>query len=440
MNEYISIEKLYEVFVACKQKITTDTRKLEPGAIFFALKGDNFNANEFAEEAIKGGCAYAVVDDAKKANGKTIYLVKDVLHTLQDLAKYHRSKLKIPFIGITGSNAKTTHKELIHAVLSKKYHTYATKGNLNNHIGVPLTVLAITNEHQMAIIEMGANHQGEIAELCEIANPDYGIITNIGSAHLEGFGGVEGIKKGKGELYKHIRENKGKIFVNGDDPVLMEMSEGIDKIIYGGSTNFMIHGKMFMNSDFVEFKWAKANVEISANKQLVVTQMFGHYNFINLLCAVCIGDYFQVGEELINEALTQYVPEMNRSQVKKTNFNTLILDAYNANPSSMYLAITNFTQKKSSKKIFILGDMLELGEYSDDEHLKILELIPVNENDQVICVGPLFFQFQTKFPDVTFFKNTEDAAAYLEKQEFKNFDVLIKGSRGIKLEKLVAFL
>lgn len=441
MKEYISIGKLHELFVICNQKITTDTRKLEQGAIFFALKGDNFNANLFAQDAIKGGCAYAVVDDPNIANGNTLLLVEDVLKALQGLAVYHRSKLTIPFIGITGSNAKTTHKELIHAVLSKKYNTYATKGNLNNHIGVPLTILSITAQHEMAIVEMGANHQGEIAELCEIANPDYGIITNIGSAHLEGFGGVEGIKKGKGELYRHIQNHKGKIFINGDDNVLTEMAKGINQIMYGTvSEKFAIRGEQFTDTDYVEFKWARANEKLE-NKKRLTTQIFGHYNFINLLCAVCVGDYFGVSEDFINDAVTEYVPEMNRSQVKKTDFNTLILDAYNANPSSMTLAINNFKNKNTTNsKLFILGDMLELGEYSNEEHLRILNLIPVSNQNQVICVGPLFFQFQKQFSDINFFINTEEASEFLEKQEYRHFDVLIKGSRGIKLEKLAGFL
>lgn len=439
MKNFISIEKLYGLFVGCQQKITTDTRKLEAGAIFFALKGENFDANTFASEALKGGCAYCVVDNEDVVDDERILLVKNVLETLQNLAKYHRAQLKFPIIGITGSNAKTTHKELIHAVLSQKYKAYATKGNLNNHIGVPLTILTLTNQHEIAIIEMGANHQGEIAMLCDIANPDYGIITNIGRAHLEGFGGVEGIKKGKGELYKHIALKKGKIFINGDDPVLLEMSIGMDRIFYGTGNMFDVFGKPYMNSEFVEFKWGTKNMEIEG-KGIVKTRMFGHYNFINLICAVCVGNYFGVSEALINKALEEYVPEMNRSEVKRTSKNTLILDAYNANPSSMSLAIQNFIKQPFQRKTCLLGDMLELGEYSYGEHERILNELVDQNLEKVILVGPLFFQLKEAYPHFLFFDKIENAEEYFKNQHISGETILIKGSRGIKLEKLVNFL
>ena len=316
MKKHVTIEELYRLFINCNQKITTDTRKLEQGAIFFALKGDNFDANTFAQQAVDAGCGYSIVDSETVSNETTILLVNDVLESLQQLAKHHRQQLKFPVIGITGSNGKTTNKELIHAVLSKKYNTYATKGNLNNHIGVPLTLLALTNEHEMAIVEMGANHQGEIAMLSDLSDPDYGMITNIGKAHLEGFGGLEGVKKGKSELYKHIKQKKGKIFINGNDSVLTELSNDLDKIYYGENSNFDVHGKLFLNSEFVEFKW-NIKSESLDNQPLVKTHMFGQYNFINLLCAACIGNYFGVKETDINDALASYMPEMNRSQVKK---------------------------------------------------------------------------------------------------------------------------
>lgn len=439
MKKHVTIEELYQLFINCNQKITTDTRKLEKGAIFFALKGDNFDANTFAQQAIETGCAYAIVDSETVSNGTTILLVNDVLETLQQLAKYHRQQLKFPIIGITGSNGKTTNKELIHAVLSKKYNTYATKGNLNNHIGVPLTLLALTKEHQMAIIEMGANHQGEIAMLSDLSDPDYGMITNIGKAHLEGFGGIEGVKKGKSELYKHIKQKNGKIFINGNDSVLLELSNDLDKIYYGENSNFDVHGTLFLNSEFVEFKW-NIKSESLDNQPLVKTHMFGQYNFINLLCAACIGNYFGVKETDINDALVSYIPEMNRSQVKKTDSNTLILDAYNANPSSMNLAIDNFNKQNFENKIVVLGDMLELGEYSDQEHEKIIWQIQNCKFKKVVFVGVQFYRLKDKFNNYYFYETIEKFKEELNTNRISDSAILIKGSRGIRLEKIVDIL
>lgn len=439
MKKHVTIEELYRLFINCNQKITTDTRKLEQGAIFFALKGDNFDANTFANQAVDAGCAYSIVDSETVSNGTTILLVNDVLETLQQLAKHHRQQLKFPVIGITGSNGKTTNKELIHAVISKKYNTYATKGNLNNHIGVPLTLLALTNEHEMAIVEMGANHQGEIAMLSDLSDPDYGIITNIGKAHLEGFGGIEGVKKGKSELYKHIKQKKGKIFINGNDSVLLELSEDLFKIYYGENSEFDVQGKLFLNSEFVEFKW-NIKSESLDNQPLVKTHMFGQYNFINLLCAACIGNYFGVKETDINDALTSYMPEMNRSQVKKTESNTLILDAYNANPSSMSLAIDNFNKQVFENKIVILGDMLELGEYSEQEHEKIIKQIENCTFKKVVFVGIQFFRLKNKFNRYYFYKNIEDFKNDDTTNRISGSNILIKGSRGIQLEKIVNIL
>lgn len=433
-----STEELYKLFTDCNQKITTDTRKLEPGSIFFALKGDNFDANAFAQNAIDGGCVYAIVDDESVANGTTILLVDNVLESLQQLAKYHRKQLGLPIIGITGSNAKTTHKELINAVLSRKYKVYATKGNLNNHIGVPLTLLSLTPKHEMAIIEMGANHQGEIALLSDLSDPDYGLITNIGKAHLEGFGGVEGIKKGKGELYRQIEKKNGKIFINGDDQVLLELSGTLEKITYGLQDRYDVYGKLVENSEFVEFKWNTKNKKLDG-QPVIKTQMFGYYNFINVLCAVCVGNYFKVEEAEINKALEEYVPEMNRSQVKKTERNTLILDAYNANPSSMSLAVENFAQQHFQQKLFILGDMLELGEYSYAEHEKIIQKL-ADQKQEVVFVGNLFYELKDKYPQFGFFKTTDELASFFVLSKPINKAILIKGSRGIRLEKLVEFL
>ncbi len=439
MKKLVKIEELYELFINCNQKITTDTRKLESGAIFFALKGDNFDANTFAQQAIEAGCAYAIVDSEKISNGTTILLVEDVLVTLQQLAKYHRSQLKFPVIGITGSNGKTTNKELIHAVLSKKYNTYATKGNLNNHIGVPLSLLALTHQHEMAIIEMGANHQGEIAMLSDLSDPDYGIITNIGKAHLEGFGGIEGVKKGKSELYKHINQKNGKIFINGNDAILLDLAKDLSKIYYGERIEFDVHGKLFENSEFVEFKW-NVSAKSLENQPLVKTQMFGQYNFINLLCAACIGNYFNVKESDVNDALSSYSPEMNRSQVKKTESNILILDAYNANPSSMSLAIDNFEKQNLKNKIVILGDMLEMGEYSDLEHEKIIAQLQNCDFKKVILVGVQFLRLKSKHLQYHFFKNIEELKDDVNVNKINDSTVLIKGSRGVQLEKIVFFL
>lgn len=438
MSKFITTEELYKVFLNQNQSITTDTRKIVNGSIFFALKGENFDANKFAHEAISQGCSYAVVDDEALSGTEKILLVPDVLKALQQLAKYHRQQLKCTVIGITGSNGKTTNKELIYAVLSKKYNTYATKGNLNNHIGVPLTLLSLTARHEMAIVEMGANHQGEIALLCNIADPDYGLITNIGKAHLEGFGGVEGIKKGKGEMYRYLEAKKGKIFINADDKILCGMANSLEQISFGENISYDVYGKNFLNSEFVEFKWNIKNKQLN-ERPLVKTNMFGHYNFVNLLCAACIGNYFKVNENDINEALSNYVPEMNRSQVKKTDKNTLILDAYNANPSSMELAIKNFLTHSISNKLAVLGDMLELGNYAAEEHDKILKQLE-NSSVEAFIVGPIFKQYSSKYSAFKFFNNIEELCSYLKENNVKGKTILIKGSRGMALEKTTEFL
>jgi UDP-N-acetylmuramoyl-tripeptide--D-alanyl-D-alanine ligase len=439
MKTFISINDLYTLFISCNQKITTDTRQIEKGSIFFALKGDNFDANEFAISAIEQGCLYAVVDQPNFANGTSILLVEDVLDTLQNLAKMHRSHLKIPVIGITGSNGKTTNKELIHAVLSKKFNTYATKGNLNNHIGVPLTVLKIHKEHEIAIVEMGANHQGEIAMLSDICDPDFGLITNIGKAHLEGFGGEEGIKIGKSELYKYIEKKNGKIFINGNDPVLIELSRSIDKVYFGENNTFDIYGELANNSEFVELKWNTTGNALD-NMPLIRTHLFGHYNFVNVICAICIGNYFGVEKHLINEAISNYLPEMNRSQVKKTSNNTLILDAYNANPSSMMLAIKHFVRQPFPNKFVVLGDMFELGDYSYQEHKLILDELFSHPEVKCLLVGTHFNQFKNDYLGFSFCENINLAQNFIENNKIAEFTILIKGSRGIALEKLVPLL
>lgn len=435
MSENNLIEKLYTYFLNANQQICTDTRKLLKGSIFFALKGDNFNANEFAQKAIEQGCSYAIVDEEKYVTADNIIFVEDVLKTLQQLANYHRQQFKIPFLAITGSNGKTTNKELINAVLSKKYNTIATVGNLNNHIGVPLTLLNVTSQHQFAIIEMGANHQGEINELCNIADPNFGLITNIGKAHLEGFGGEEGVKKGKSELYKFLKTKDGEVFINGDDIVLHDLAIDNDKVTYGCKKLYDIIGKDCTTGETVSFKFTSRYGEKDWNKlPQINTQIIGNYNFINCLAAVCVGHYFKVEDDLIKEALESYVPQMNRSQLVKTEKNTLILDAYNANPNSMRVAIENFANYKSENKLALLGDMFELGNYSHEEHQKIIDLVKEKKLQQVIFVGEEFYKLNPN--DFKTFRTTQECKEYLKELNLKANAILIKGSRGMKMESL----
>lgn len=440
------IEKLYSLFLK-HPIVCTDTRNIKPGSIFFALKGGNFNGNQFAEKAIEMGCAYAVIDEKfpLEEGGKGIdaklFLVDDVLKTLQHLANHHRKQLNIPVIGITGSNGKTTSKELINTVLSKKYKVLATVGNLNNHIGVPLTLLNITKQHEMAIIEMGANHQGEIAELCNIAEPDFGIITNIGKAHLEGFGGIEGVKKGKSELYKYIQSKQGKLFVHADDEVLLELSGSNEKVTYGTKKLYDIVGAITENkTEFISFQWATRYNAVDIKKsELISTHLVGIYNYYNLLCAACVGNYFKVDDANINQALIEYTPSNNRSQLHKTKSNTLILDYYNANPSSMSLAIENFANLNHPNKMVILGDMLELGSESEKEHDAILNLLKEKNISNAILVGPLFVAAGKKTNSKTF-ATSDQAVEFLKQNKITDTTILIKGSRGIKLEKVVEVL
>lgn len=435
------IDKLYSHFLK-HPAVCTDTRDIQSGSIFFALKGANFNGNKFAEQALASGCSLAVIDEEDYKKDDRFFLVKDVLIALQQLANHHRKQLNIPVIGITGSNGKTTSKELMSAVLSQKLNVLATKGNLNNHIGVPLTLLSITREHELAIIEMGANHQGEIAMLCGIAEPDFGVITNIGKAHLEGFGGIEGVKKGKGELYRFIQEKKGKLFVHGDDEVLLELAGSCEKITYGTKKLYDVVGSPdnTQGKELISFQWAtRYNAAMIKNSEMVNTQLVGIYNYYNLLCAACVGNYFKVEDELINKALSGYTPSNNRSQLHHTTFNTLILDYYNANPSSMSLAIDNFAGMKATDKMVILGDMLELGDDSSQEHDAIVNLLKEKNIVNVILVGPLFMEAGKRSKALTFL-NSDEASAYLELNPVKNTTILIKGSRGIKLEKVVPVL
>jgi UDP-N-acetylmuramoyl-tripeptide--D-alanyl-D-alanine ligase len=428
---------LYNKFISCNQNITTDTRKITKGCIYFALKGEKFDGNIFAEDALEQGAAYAVVDNAKVVKDDKYILVNDVLATLQQLANYHRKQLNIPVIGITGSNGKTTTKELVHAVLSKKYNTQYTQGNLNNHIGVPLTLLTITPQHEMAVVEMGANHQLEIDMLCRIAEPDFGIITNIGKAHLEGFGGIEGVKKGKSELYKYLKEKNGTVFLHGDDTVLADLAKENNKVTYGTNKLYDVVGKCDKNSLFVEFAWRtryKATEVKTAN--YIKTNLVGVYNYNNALCAACVGNYFKIEEELINQAIQNYTPTNNRSQLQKTANNSLILDYYNANPTSMQAAIENFYNMNAIDKMLVLGDMLELGEEAVTEHQVIINLLREKKLNDYLLVGPIFSSLQKEKS----FTTSKQAEEFLQANPPKNKTILIKGSRGIALEEVVKAL
>ena len=421
-----TIANLHSLFLECSS-VSTDTRKIEKNSLFVALKGDNFDANTFAKEALEKGAKYVVIDNPTYLIDNRTLLVKDSLVALQELAKHHRTFLGLPIIALTGSNGKTTTKELIHAVLSKKYNTLATIGNLNNHIGVPLTLLRFTKETEIGIVEMGANHQKEIEFLCKIAQPDYGYITNFGKAHLEGFGGVEGVIKGKSEMYDYLRDNNKIVFVNLDDSIQKEKSTNIKRFSFS------------LNDSTADVKIStiEANpmVKIIFNNQTIQSHLIGIYNANNINAAITIGNYFKVSDELIKEAIENYIPENNRSQLIQKNGNEIILDAYNANPSSMAAAIANFIQLEKKNKIAILGDMFELGEESHNEHEKIVDLLINETSISTYFIGKDFYANQTSNTHLKFFENFENFAAFLKTNLPNNNLLLIKGSRGMALEK-----
>lgn len=415
--------------------ISTDSRKVMPGSIFFALKGDNFNANRFAHQALENGAVYAVIDDPEMyLNEKTI-LVEDVLLSLQDLAKLYRSSLRIPIIGITGTNGKTTTKELIGTALSTRFNTVATPGNFNNHIGVPLTVLSITSDTEIAVVEMGANHKGEIAQLCEIAKPTHGLITNIGKAHLEGFGGYEGVITAKRELYQYLISKGGVLFVNSDNELLMQLSENSIRVTYGKTDNNYITGESSLD------KQGYLNIEIKKPEKLrFSTQLAGDYNFENVMAALCIALHFRVDLHAAVKAIGDYKPGMNRSQIVVSEKNRLILDAYNANPTSMRIAIENFEKLDTERKVLILGDMFELGDESLAEHKNIIELLKTSKVSEVYTAGPCFYKASDGTPEIRKFSTTEELKAYLQNHPIQDSTILIKGSRGMKLENLIELL
>ncbi|OAQ41612.1 UDP-N-acetylmuramoyl-tripeptide--D-alanyl-D-alanine ligase [Pedobacter psychrophilus] len=434
----MNISDLYQIYLAHSQ-IITDTRKIKEGNLFFALRGENFDANSFAETALEKGAAFAVIDNLIYKKDERYILVNDTLIALQELAKYHREQLKIPVIGLTGSNGKTTTKELINSVLSQKFKTLATTGNLNNHIGVPLTLLEIDASHEIAIIEMGANHQKEIEMLCEICQPNYGLITNIGKAHLEGFGGVEGIKKGKGELFDFLEKHSGTAFINKDSDVLTKMVQQrnlASKIYYGKSHDNDVSGELISNQPYLEIKWKHKDKE---NHQ-VLSQLTGTYNFENILAAIAIALNFGLSPDEINKGIKNYQPQNNRSQITKTIKNTVVCDFYNANPSSMLVAIENINQLKADKKILILGDMYELGDETELEHLNIITKAFSYPFNEIIFIGDYFYKQKQDLKNVVFFESTRKATDYLKEKNLSDALVLVKGSRGMKLESLMEFL
>ena len=430
-----TIEQLYKIYLQHPQ-VQTDTRLLQPGDIFFALKGPNFNGNTFAPKALELGAAYAVVDEKPKEKNDRLLLVGDVLTTLQDLALHHRKQFDIPFIAITGSNGKTTTKELIHAVLAAEYTTYTTKGNLNNHIGVPLTILSVRRDAEFAVIEMGANHQKEIAGYCRYALPTHGIITNIGRAHLEGFGGPEGVKKGKGELYDHLRDHNGAAFVLRDSDDLRQMSRGIPHIITYGTHDADYTGRVAASGADASF--LNAEIIHGANTGVIHTQLVGDYNLPNILVAVAVGKHFGVADGKIRMAIERYTPSNSRSQLIQKDGNHIILDAYNANPSSMRAAIENFAKLTGANydhKVLILGAMAELGPESLNEHKGIIDLIDQYPWKQVVLVGGDFLKLDHKYKS---FPNSKEAAGWFKMANIKDTWLLIKGSRSSKMEEVLA--
>lgn len=428
----MTIPQIHKLFLE-NNSISTDTRKVSQGDLFFALKGEHFNGNTFANQALDKGAKYVIIDE-KEYHSKTekTILVEDVLKTLQALATYHRNYLKLPIIALTGSNGKTTTKELINAVLSKKYNTTATIGNLNNHIGVPLTLLSMTKATEIGIVEMGANHQKEIDFLCSIAQPDYGYITNFGKAHLEGFGGIEGVIKGKTELYNYLKANTKLIFVNANDSKQVEHSKNAQIITFGDKDTANLT---------VTLEQAQPFVYANYNKQTIRTQLIGIYNFNNIAAAICIGNYFKVEDASIKEALEQYTPRNNRSQILEKETTKIILDAYNANPSSMKAALSNFSDLKvTSNKIAILGDMFELGDEAKQEHQNIADLASQLNIDAIILVGENFYNTKNTNPKIKQYHSFEALKSNFNSLSVTDVTLLIKGSRGMALERILELL
>jgi UDP-N-acetylmuramoyl-tripeptide--D-alanyl-D-alanine ligase len=431
----MQMQALYKAYLN-STGVTTDTRNIKDGNIFFALKGDKFNANLFAEDALNRGAGYAVVDKIENLAWKGLYgerliLVEDALATLQQLAGYHRQQLKCPVLAITGSNGKTTTKELVAAVMSKKCKTQATKGNLNNHIGIPLTILSMPADIEFAVVEMGANHIGEIAGYCTYAAPDYGLITNVGMAHTEGFGGFEGVVQGKTELYKYVAQHGKKIFVSGNNEILLRKLEELHvsalAVTYGTGSKADCRGEIISTGEFLSLKTGELSI---------ATNLVGDYNFENVLAAVCVGRYFGVEPNQIKEAVETYAPTNNRSQKISYGSSTVILDAYNANPSSMMHALKNFESIKAANKAVILGEMMELGDYAKREHTKVHEAVNNMQLTKRVFLGK-GFEFLKHAANCLWFENTESLKAWFRQQAWDNYYLLIKGSRSNELEKIL---
>lgn len=424
----MDIQDLYTLYQSSKG-VTTDTRNIAEGMIFFALKGENFNGNNYAIEALQKGAAYAVVEEVIEEH-KNLIVVKNVLETIQDLAALHLSQFDVPVLAITGSNGKTTTKELIHTVLSKKYKTYTTKGNLNNHIGIPLTILSIQKDAEFIIIEMGANHLGEIASYCKIVRPQYGIITNCGKAHLEGFGSEEGVRKGKGELYDYLIENMGGAFIYDDAPYLRKMANGMATIItYGTSPSCAISGNVYGNDD-------KLAVQLNnADKTIIQTNLIGQYNLPNVLAAVTVGRYFNIDLLEIKDAIENYQPTNSRSQLVEKFGAKIIMDAYNANPSSLKIAIENLSKLNHPRKVLMIGSMAELGASTNQEHENIIQIIRNHNWSEVVLVGPHFEPYSSEFK---YFSNSTEARDWFQQKDWTDAYILIKGSRSQQMEKIIA--
>ncbi|GHA40628.1 UDP-N-acetylmuramoyl-tripeptide--D-alanyl-D-alanine ligase [Salinimicrobium marinum] len=426
----MKIEQIHELFLN-SSGVSTDTRKINHNSIFFALKGDNFNGNSFALQALEKGASYAFIDEQPVEQNSRLILVQDVLTALQELSTFHRIYLNTPIISLTGSNGKTTTKELINAVLSKKYKTTATVGNLNNPIGVPLTLLSMTRETEIGIVEMGANHQKEIEFLCGIAQPDYGYITNFGKAHLEGFGSVEGVIKGKSELYDFLKQNNKTVFLNYDDPIQKKQFDYHKTYSFGSSKEADLQIQFPMGSDYASIQYNDLKIE---------SNLIGAYNAKNMAAAFSIGKYFDVPEDQIKAAIKEYTPRNNRSQIIQKGSTKIILDAYNANPTSMVAAIENFENLKGASKIVFLGDMFEMGAQAADEHQQLVNKMEASNIEKVILLGENFHRTTTATEKIQKFKNFEDFKAAFNPKETEGKFLLIKGSRGMALERIVDLL
>ncbi|MGV8815836.1 MAG: UDP-N-acetylmuramoyl-tripeptide--D-alanyl-D-alanine ligase [Gelidibacter sp.] len=424
-------ETLYQHFKKCTV-VCTDTRKIEKDCLFFALKGENFNGNQFASNALTSGAKYCVVDEKQYATDDRYILVDNVLEALQELATFHRNQLNTPIIALTGSNGKTTTKELINAVLSKKHKTTATQGNLNNHIGVPLTLLQMNETTEIGIVEMGANHPKEIELLCKIAQPDYGLITNFGKAHLEGFGSIEGVIKAKSELYDYLKTHQKTIFVNENDPLQVIQTEGYDQVY--------TFGLLTSANTMLEIIDTQPYVTLRYNDSVIKSQLTGNYNFNNISVAIAIGSYFKVDPKDIKSAIENYTPTNNRSQILEKGSNTIIMDAYNANPTSMLAALENFKQLHQERKTIFLGDMFELGQTAESEHQFIVDYLEKNDFGKVYLIGKNFFKTKVNLEKIKKFETFDDVKFNLKNHPVKNSFLLIKGSRGMALERIIELL